>query len=130
MTVTIPDNLPDLTRELVTLRKKPTTQERFKSYPALLQRFSELLAECDAAAVLKEVLRLDEGFYLLAGYRQQVIEKLLSIERTAETVYLYAMQLELFGDVDEYGAANTDIESRIEALYREAEQLRIENTTE
>ena len=130
MSVTIPDNLPDLTRELVMLRKKPTTQERFKSYPALLQRFSELLAECDDVAVLKEVLRLDEGYYLLAGYRQQVLEKLLTLERTAETVYLYAMQLELFGNVDEYGEANIDIDERIAALYGEAEQLRIENTTE
>jgi hypothetical protein len=128
--VNIPDNLPDLTRELVLLRKKPTTQERFKSYPALLQRFNELLAECADAGVLKKVLQLDEGYYLLAGYRQCVLEKLLSIERTDETVYLYAMQLELFGDVDKYGAANTDIESRIEALYREAEQLRNENATE
>jgi hypothetical protein len=127
--VDIPDNLPDLTRELVTPRKKPTTQERFKSYPALLQRFSELLAECDDAVVLKEVLRLDEGYYLLAGYRQRVIEKLLAMERTAETVYLYAMQLELFGDVDEYGAAITDVDERIEALYREAASLS-ENATE
>jgi hypothetical protein len=130
MTVTIPDNLPDLTRELVTLRKKPTTQERFKSYPTLLQRFNEVLAECNDAAVLRQVLRLDEGYYLLAGYRQKVLEKLLTMERTAETVSLYAMQLELFGNVDDYGEAHTDIDERIEALYREAEQLKKENATE
>lgn len=122
--VDIPDNLPDLTRELVNLRKKPTTQERFKSYPTMLQRFNDLLDECDNANTLKEVLRLDTGYYLLAGYRQRVLEKLLTMERTAETVYLYAMQLELFGDVDDYGAANTEIDERIEALYHEVEQLK------
>ncbi|MDQ7027824.1 MAG: hypothetical protein Q9P44_19960 [Anaerolineae bacterium] len=120
----IPDNLPDLTRELVNLRKKPTTQERFKSYPAMLQRFNDLLDDCEDADTLKEVLRLDTGYYLLAGYRQRVLEKLLSIERSAETVNLYAMQLELFGDINEYGEANTDIDERVEALYAEAEQLK------
>ncbi|MCA9915584.1 MAG: hypothetical protein KC496_19655 [Anaerolineae bacterium] len=119
----IPEDLSDLTRELVSLRKKPSTQERFKSYPAMLQRFNELLETCDDAATLKEVLRLDEGYYLLAGYRQRVIEKLLTLERTPAILRAYALQLEIFGDVDEYGEANTDIEERIEALFAEADRL-------
>ncbi len=119
----IPDTLPELTRELVSLRKKPSTQERFKSYPAMLQRFNELLETCEDAATLKEVLRLDEGYYLLAGYRQRVIEKLLSLERTPATLRAYALQLELFGDVDDYGEADTDVEARVSALFAEADQL-------
>lgn len=121
--VDIPNTLPELTKTLVNLRKKPTTQERFKSYPAMLQKFNELLIACDDATILKEVLRLDSGYYLLAGYRQQVIEKLLEIERTAPILRTYAMQLELFGDVDEYGEADLDIDARVEALYAEAYQL-------
>ncbi len=120
---TIPDNLPDLTRELVSLRKKPSTQERFKSYPAMLQRFNELLETCTDAATLKEVLRLDEGYYLLAGYRQRVIETLLMLERTPAILRAYALQLELFGDVDDYGEANTDVEERVQALFAEADRL-------
>lgn len=120
---TIPNNLPDLTRELVSLRKKPSTQERFKSYPAMLQRFNQLLETCDDAATLKEVLRLDDGYYLLAGYRQRVIEKLLMLERTPAILRAYALQLELFGDVDDYGEANTDVEERVQALFAEADQL-------
>jgi len=119
----IPENLPDLTRELISLRKKPTTQERFKSYPAMLQKFNELLLVCDDAATLKEVLKLDSGYFLLAGYRQGVIEKLLKIERTAAMLRTYAMQLELFGDVDEYGEADLDIDDKVEALYAEANAL-------
>lgn len=116
-------NLPDITRELIHLRKKPSSQARFKQYPALLQQFAERLAHCDDAAILKQVLVLDKGYYLLAGYRQQVIEKLLELERTAQHLRVYAMQLELFGDVDAYGKADTDIDARIEALYAEADQL-------
>lgn len=119
----VPDNLPDLTRDLVILRKKPTTQERFKAYPAMLQKFNELLEVCDSAETLHEVLRLDEGYYLLAGYRQKVIEKLLTMERTANTVRMYAMQLELFGDVDEYGEADTEIDAKVDTLYAEADAL-------
>jgi len=119
----MPDNLFNVTRELILLRKKPTTQERFKLYPELLQRFNELLAVCEDAATLKEVLHLDEDYYLLAAYRQRVIEKLLRMERTATTVRLYALQLELFGDVDEYGKTSTNIDDWIEALYQEAEIL-------
>lgn len=120
---TIPDNLPDLTRALVTLRKKPTTQERFKSYPSMLQRFKELVEVCDDVAILREVIRLDEGYYLLAGYRQQVIERWLNIERTSENVRLYAMQLMLFGDVDEWGESDLDIDARVDALHAEADAL-------
>lgn len=119
----IPDTLQDLTRELVSLRKKPGTQERFKSYPAMLQRFMELLETCTDAATLKEVLRLDEGYYLLAGYRQRVIEKLLTFERTPAILRAYALQLELFGDVDDYGEANTAVEERVNDLFAEADQL-------
>ena len=119
----VPDNLPDLTRELVSLRKKPSTQERFKAYPAMLQKFNELLEACEDAATLHEVIRLDDGYYLLAGYRQKVIEKLLTMERTAQTVQMYALQLELFGDVDEYGEADTEIDAKVDALYAEADKL-------
>jgi hypothetical protein len=128
--VSIPDNLPDVTKELVDLRKKPTTQERFKSYPALLQRFNELLTDCEDANTLKAVLQLDDGYYLLAGYRQRVIEKLLMLERTEAHLRAYALQLELFGDVDEYGNTNTDIGARIEALYQEAENLKNKDATD
>jgi hypothetical protein len=128
--VSIPDNLPDVTKELVDLRKKPTTQERFKSYPALLQRFNELLTDCEDANTLKAVLQLDDGYYLLAGYRQRVIEKLLTLERTEAHLRAYALQLELFGAVDEYGNANTNIGARIEALYQEAENLKNKDATD
>jgi hypothetical protein len=123
MSYEMPDNLPDLTRELVSLRQKPTTEARFKAYPQMLQRFNQLLQACDTADTLKTVLRLDEGYYLLAGYRQAVIEKLLTMERTPRNLRLYAMQLELFGDVDDYGEANTAIDNKIEALFAEADAL-------
>lgn len=123
MAYLLPDNLLDVTRELVSLRQKPTTEARFKSYPALLQRFTELLAICTDAAILRRVIELDDGYYLLAGYRQQVIEKWLMYERTPETLRLYAMQLMLFGDVDAYGAADTEVDARIEALEREANEM-------
>ncbi|MEL7434144.1 MAG: hypothetical protein AAFN11_09355 [Chloroflexota bacterium] len=121
--VEIADNLIDLTKDLINLRKKPTTEARFKSYPAMLQKFNELLVECTDETVLREVLRLDSGYFLLAGYRQRVIEKLLAIKRTPAMLRTYAMQLELFGDVDEYGEANLDIDDKVEALYAEADNL-------
>ena len=120
---TLPDTLLEMTEELISLRKKPTTQERFKSYPAMLQKFIELLTQCEDADILKQVLKLDTGYYLLAGYRQQVIEKLLKIERSPTMLRTFAMQLELFGDVDEYGEANLDIDARVEALYAEADSI-------
>ncbi|MEO1646365.1 MAG: hypothetical protein AAFR67_14325 [Chloroflexota bacterium] len=121
--VEIADNLIDLTKDLINLRKKPTTEARFKAYPAMLQKFNELLVECTDEAVLREVLRLDSGYFLLAGYRQRVIEKLLEINRTPAMLRTYAMQLELFGDVDEYGEANLDIDDAVDALYTEADEL-------
>jgi hypothetical protein len=124
--VEIPDNLPDLTRELINLRKKPTTQERFKAYPQMLQRFNELVEAADDPAPLKKVLALDTGYYLPAGYRQQVIEKLLEMQRTPEMLRAYALQLELFGDVDEYGEANIQMDKRIDALHAEADRLQNE----
>jgi len=119
----IPDTLTEITGELIALRKKPTTHERFKSYPALLQRFNELLEECDDIDTLKKVIGLDSGYFLLAGYRQKVIEKLLLLERSPELLRLYAMQLMLFGDVDEHGEADLDIDSRVAALHEEADKL-------
>jgi len=121
--VEIPDNLPDLTRMLVDLRKKPSTEERFKAYPLMLQHFNDLLDACENAATLKQVIKIDSGYYLLAGYRQRVIEKLLQMERTAQNLRLYAMQLRLFGDVDQFGEADTDIDARIQALESEADVL-------
>lgn len=123
MTYILPNNLIDLTKELISLRKKPTTPERFKSYPAMLQKFDELLTACDDVNTLKQVLKLDSGYFLLAGYRQRVIEKVLNLEPSAQILRTYAMQLELFGDVDEYGEANLDIDERVEELYAEAERL-------
>ena len=123
MAYTVPDNLIDLTKELISLRKKPTTEERFKSYPAMLQKFDELLTVCEDIAVLKQVLNLDSGYFLLAGYRQRVIETLLRLEPSAGMLRTYAMQLELFGDVDEYGEANLDVDDRVEELYAEADRL-------
>ncbi len=123
MTYLIPDNLLDLTRELVSIRQKPTTQERFKAYPALLQQFNVLLATCTDPVILRGVVELDNGYYLLAGYRQGVIEKWLTYERTPEVLRLYAMQLLLFGDVDEFGEADTEIDERVAALEQEAEML-------
>lgn len=120
---TLPDTLLEITEELISLRKKPTTQERFKSYPAMLQKFNELLDACEDVSTLKEILKLDSGYYLLAGYRQRVIEKLLEMERSPAMIRTYAMQLELFGDVDEYGEANLDIDERVETLYAEADSI-------
>lgn len=119
----IPQNLLDLTRELVSIRQKPTTQERFKAYPAMLQQFNDLLAACTDPLILRRVIELDNGYYLLANYRQKVLEKWLAYERTAEVLRLYAMQLLLFGDVDEYGEADTDVDERVAALEQEAEML-------
>lgn len=123
MTYLIPDNLLDLTRELVSIRQKPTTQDRFKAYPALLQRFNELLATCTDPLILRGVIELDNGYYLLAGYRQRVLETWLTYERTPEVLRLYAMQLLLFGDVDDFGEADTDIDARVAALEHEAAGL-------
>lgn len=119
----IPDNLPDLTRELVSLRKKPGTEARFKAYPAMLERFRELLEACDDIATLRAVIELDAGYHLLAGYRQRVLEKWLMLERTPEVLRLMAVQLEFFGDVDEWGAADTHTEKTILALEAEAAAL-------
>jgi hypothetical protein len=105
------------------LRKKPTTQERFKAYPQMLQKFNDLVKAADDPAPLEQVLKIDTGYYLPAGYRQQVIEKLLSMERTPEMLRAYALQLELFGDVDEYGEANIQMDARIDALHAEADRL-------
>lgn len=119
----IPETLPEITSELVAIRKKPTTEERFKSYPALLQRFTELVAVCDDAGTLRTVITLDDGYYLLAGYRQRVLERWLSLERTPEVLRQYALQLMLFGDVDEFGNEDLDVDDRVNALNDEAEQL-------
>lgn len=121
--VYIPDNLPELTQMLVDLRKKPTTEERFKAYPVMLQRFNDLLHACDDIGILKQIIKIDSGYYLLAGYRQRVIERIVEIERTAPNLRLYAMQLRLFGDVDEFGEADTDIDARIDALEAEADAM-------
>jgi hypothetical protein len=123
MPVDIPNSLPALTRDLIALRQKPSTEERFKSYPAMLQRFSDLLAVCEDVAILREVISLDNGYYLLAGYRQQILEKWLTLERTSEVLRLYAMQLFLFGDVDAFGRTDTNVEERMEALEQEADAL-------
>lgn len=119
----LPDTLLEITEELISLRKKPTTQERFKSYPSMLQKFNELLTQCEDERTLKQVLKLDTGYYLLAGYRQKVLEKLLVIDRSPAIIRSYAMQLELFGNVDDYGEADLDIDARVEALYAEADEL-------
>lgn len=119
----MPDTLLEITQELILLRKKPTTQERWKSYPSLLQAFNERLNECEDAAILKDVLKLDSGYFLLAGYRQKVIEKLLDIERSPDLLRMYAMQLELFGDVDELGEANLEVDIKVQALLAEADKL-------
>lgn len=119
----LPNTLQEVTKELIILRKKPSTQERFKSYPALLQRFNDLLGTCDNPDTLKAVLELDSGYFLLAGYRQRVIEKLLAIQRTAEILRLYAMQLMLFGDTDDFGEADLDIDARVDALHKEADEM-------
>jgi hypothetical protein len=115
--------LIDITRELIALRKKPSTQERYKSYPSLLQQFAEQLAICDDVAVLRQVIELDSGYYLLAGYRQKVLEKWLSYSRTPDVLRLYALQLMLFGEVDDFGSANTDVDERVAQLEAEAERL-------
>lgn len=119
----LPQTLPDITRELVRIRQKPTTQERFKQYPALLQTFREQVAACEDVAVLREVVALDSNYYLLAGYRQQVLERWLELDRTPEVLRLYAMQLMLFGDVDEFGEENLDVDERVAALNAEADKL-------
>ena len=73
--------------------------------------------------MLRAILSADQGYYLLAGYRQHVIEKWLTLERSAEALRTYAMQLELFGDVDEFGEADTNVDARIAALEAEADEL-------
>jgi hypothetical protein len=115
--------LQDLTRELIALRKKPGTEERFKSYPKLLQGFTEALAACEDVATLREVIALDSNYFLLAGFRQNVLKKWMSLERSAEVLRLYAMQLMLFGDVDDYGNADTNTDAQVTALEEEAERL-------
>lgn len=116
-------DLLDLTNDLIAVRKKPTTQDRFKQYPQMLARFRELVSTCEDRAVLKQVIKLDTGYYLLAGDRQRVLEKLLELERTPEILRAYAMQLELFGDVDDFGEADLEVDERVQALYDEADSL-------
>lgn len=116
-------DIRDIARELIALRKKPTTQDRITQYPALLQQFDAQLSQCDDVGVLRHIIELDSGYYLLAGYRQRVLEKWLGIERTPEVLRLYAMQLMLFGDVDAFGEADTDVDERVQALEAEADQL-------
>jgi hypothetical protein len=113
-----------LASELIALRRKPATEERYKAYPRLLQAFAEAVEACNDVVALRAVIALDSGYYLLAGYRQRVLEKWLALERTPEVLRLYANQLMLFGDVDVFGAANTDVGARIDAL--EAEALALE----
>jgi hypothetical protein len=112
-----------LASELIALRRKPSTEERYKAYPRLLQAFAEALDDCNDVETLRAVIALDSGYYLLAGYRQRVLEKWLALERTPEALRLYANQLMLFGDVDLYGAANTDVDERVDALEAEARAL-------
>ncbi|MCB9458561.1 MAG: hypothetical protein H6670_02845 [Anaerolineaceae bacterium] len=121
------DSLLNITRELIALRKKPSTQVRFKQYPALMQQFSDLVDQCDDVATLRQIIELDSGYHLLAWYRQKTIEKWLSLERTPNVLRLYAMQLNLFGDVDAFGDADTDIDDRVLALEAEADALEKKN---
>lgn len=116
-------DLINLTRDLISIRKKPTTQDRFKQYPQLLASFRKHVLACDDATALKQVIKLDSGYYLLAGDRQLVLETLLKLDRTASILRAYAMQLELFGDVNEFGEADLEIDARVQALYDEADQL-------
>lgn len=119
----LPDTLPGLTRALIKLRKKPGTQEQYKQYPQLLQRFNELLSLCDDPETLKDVLRVDTGYFLPPSYRQRLIEKLLTMQRTPQLIRVYALQLELFGDVDEFGNEDLDIDERVSALHAQADAL-------
>lgn len=116
-------DLIDLTRDLIAIRKKPTTQDRFKQYPQMLSRFRDMIQSSNDVELLKQVIRLDSGYFLLAGDRQLVLEQLLTLDRTSDALRAYAMQLELFGDVDEFGQADLDIDARIQALYDEADSL-------
>lgn len=120
-------HLLDLTKDLIAIRKKPTTQEKFKQYPQMLLNFRDSVNTCEDSGLLKQVIQLDSGYYLLAGDRQLVIEKLLEMERTPAILRTYAMQLELFGDVDEFGEADLEIDARVQALYDEADQLEAES---
>ena len=94
----------------------------------MLQRFDALLSACDDPQTLKQVLDIDDGYYLLAGYRQRVIEKLLTLQRTPEHLRLYAMQLMLFGDVDNFGEADTETDARVAEIEAEADRLENEQT--
>ncbi|MCA9882250.1 MAG: hypothetical protein KC708_04750, partial [Anaerolineae bacterium] len=58
------DSLLNITRELIALRKKPSTQVRFKQYPALMQQFSDLVDQCDDVATLRQIIELDSGYHL------------------------------------------------------------------
>ena len=116
-------DLIKLTKDLIAIRKKPSTQARYKQYPQMLTDFREVVQACDDAGILKQVILLDSGYFLLAGDRQMVLEKLLDIERTPAILRTYAMQLELFGDVDDFGEANLDIDARIKELYIEADAM-------
>lgn len=119
----IPDDLLELTRLLIDIRKKPGSQERYQAYPAMLQRFRDLLNACEEIQILRRVLALDSGYYLLAGDRQRLIEKALGYQRTADLLRAYALQLELFGDVPEFGEANLEVEAKVSALHAEADAL-------
>lgn len=117
------DLMLQIAQDLIDLRKKPTTEERFKRYPTMLMQLREAIDACDDPARLKALIALDSGYYLLAGDRQRAIEKWLSYERTPEVLRLYAMQLMLFGDVDDYGEADTNVDARVDALNAEADTL-------
>lgn len=119
----IPTDPRELTRALVRLRQRPSTEAQFKQYPALLQAFQQAVATCQDVTILREVIALDSGYYLLAGYRQQTLERWLALERSAQVLRLYAMQLMLFGDVNEWGEADTDVDARVAALEAEADAL-------
>jgi hypothetical protein len=123
-------NFLEVTRELIALRKKPSTEARFKSYPSLLKQFIDELEQCNDVQVLRQVIELDSGYYLLAGYRQKTLEKWLALERTPEVLRLLAMQFMLFGEVDDIGNANTEVDAKVSLLEAEADQLERGGTSE
>ena len=117
-------DLIELTERLILIRKKPTTPENFQQYPNLLQEFRDAVASCKDPEMLRTVLKVDRGYFLPASDRQRTIERLLKIGgRNPESIRMYAKQLELFGDVDEFGSENFEVEKRIAKLYKEADKL-------
>ena len=66
---------------------------------------------------LKQVIKLDSGFWLIASIRQQILERLLDLgETTPFVLQNYRMQLDMYGYLNEDGRIEYENEERIAAI--------------